>query len=905
MKKLFVILLAFVMAAAMTVTFAACGDEKDNKPGPEPSVSTDPEPGESTEPTVEPDKDITGITFADKTVVYNGEEHEVTVSGTLPQGVSVTYAGNKATNAGTYSASATLRGNGYKELTLNAVLTVAKADAVIEAAADQRIAYTGEPVTVSAVLAEGVGELSYSQTPADVGTYTVTVAVAASSNYNGASIVVNLEIYDDTSVTPQLELPDLQIAGLEKIYTGEALAPDVAGIPADVDYKFVDGVGAEISMVETGTYTIYLLASKDGYKDYKSESYTFVISPQPETAGYNPLGMTDKELKDAWRTAELTDAYSAAYIGLDYSSHGTIWAVTETVFNELQATSTLSTTDLSGKWNMLNRANLVFAPQNSDGSYGEFLAWNHPSYSAGSNLYNDPFFRSIDGCYFLWHAGNCSFIDAGMTDGQGFRFGWGYNGEVHSVEIFVTTELVCELSGVKTPSDGRAYEISKEIYESFVLTENTVADRDTVWTEVTPEKAGIAKWCYSFRAPNNGLYEVLNLDGVGVVKKFSEMADVELYAATDGEKYYVWIKNYQASPIVSATFSTSAYGFPHTYGILFWYNEDGELCEQAIKVVGEAPAPEPEPEPAQDYRPLGMTDEQLKAAWQSAEFKGDIDAVYVGGDFSSQGTIWAVPEATFNSMAVYITSQMDNHGKWNMLNRLNFYIGSGSDVSQYIPWNNATLNSGTAYYGSLYLREVEGAYFLWFDANASWIGMGFKDGDSITVSWGADMNIDNSQITIVFKDNLLIRGDVSVTVPEAGGKAFSIPAEIAGSFVLTQETLEAGGLTWTKIDSQKIGMISHTYCSLCGYLPILETFAHQTGVYNRLAAEMGEGVALYIAEVDGEYYLWFEGLDSIRAQQYNVHGYGVIYWYDVNGEFCMQEFKYTDEGQNPVADLSL
>jgi len=48
------------------------------------------------------DHDMSGVTFAGKTVTYNGEAHSITASN-LPDGVTVAeYAGNNKTNAGTY-----------------------------------------------------------------------------------------------------------------------------------------------------------------------------------------------------------------------------------------------------------------------------------------------------------------------------------------------------------------------------------------------------------------------------------------------------------------------------------------------------------------------------------------------------------------------------------------------------------------------------------------------------------------------------------------------------------------------------------------------------------------------------------------------------------------------------------
>ena len=63
------------------------------------------------------------VTFADVTTHYNGEAHALTVGGTLPEGATVTYENNTATEEGTYDAKATLRlGDEVKILT--AKLTV-------------------------------------------------------------------------------------------------------------------------------------------------------------------------------------------------------------------------------------------------------------------------------------------------------------------------------------------------------------------------------------------------------------------------------------------------------------------------------------------------------------------------------------------------------------------------------------------------------------------------------------------------------------------------------------------------------------------------------------------------------------------------------------------------------------
>ncbi len=55
--------------------------------------------------------DMHNISFASKTFTYDGQEKKVEISGTLPEGVTVRYVNNKATNAGTYFANAIFLGD--------------------------------------------------------------------------------------------------------------------------------------------------------------------------------------------------------------------------------------------------------------------------------------------------------------------------------------------------------------------------------------------------------------------------------------------------------------------------------------------------------------------------------------------------------------------------------------------------------------------------------------------------------------------------------------------------------------------------------------------------------------------------------------------------------------------------
>ena len=74
--------------------------------------------------------DMSGITFENGSVTYDGEAHSLAISGTLPDGVTVTYEGNDKVNAGTYTVTAKFAGDydNYEVIAdMTAVLIIDKA----------------------------------------------------------------------------------------------------------------------------------------------------------------------------------------------------------------------------------------------------------------------------------------------------------------------------------------------------------------------------------------------------------------------------------------------------------------------------------------------------------------------------------------------------------------------------------------------------------------------------------------------------------------------------------------------------------------------------------------------------------------------------------------------------------
>ncbi len=145
----------------------------------------------------EPLAEFTGITLESDSVVYDGRPHSLTIQGTPPENTSVAYQNNEQTNAGTYEISATLTKDGYKTLTLKAMLTIEKAqfpaDITLESA---RFLYDGKPhsLAVKGLLPENTKVTYENNDQTEKGTYTVT-ATLTNPNYETKKLTATLEIY--------------------------------------------------------------------------------------------------------------------------------------------------------------------------------------------------------------------------------------------------------------------------------------------------------------------------------------------------------------------------------------------------------------------------------------------------------------------------------------------------------------------------------------------------------------------------------------------------------------------------------------------------------------------------------------------------------------------------------------
>ncbi len=129
-----------------------------------------------------------GLTFADKTVTYNGSAQSIEVAN-LPQGATVTYSpSNTCTNAGIYPVTATVSAPNFDTVTLSATLTINKAtyDMSKVVFADKSVAYDGNAHSLEATnLPDGVTVTYIGNNQTNVGTYSVLAVFSGdSANYN-------------------------------------------------------------------------------------------------------------------------------------------------------------------------------------------------------------------------------------------------------------------------------------------------------------------------------------------------------------------------------------------------------------------------------------------------------------------------------------------------------------------------------------------------------------------------------------------------------------------------------------------------------------------------------------------------------------------------------------------------
>ena len=200
--------------------------------------------------------DMSGVSFSDKTVTYNGAEHSIELVGTLPHGVTVSYEGNGKTNAGTYTVTATFEHNtqNYEAISdMSATLTVEKAqlDTSAISFADKTVTYNGaaHSILLEGTLPYGVTVSYEGNGKTNAGAYTVT----ATFDYDAQ----NYDPISDMSVTLTIkkatyDMSSVSFSDKTVTYSREEYGIEIEGkLPSGVTVSY-DGNGKS----SVGTYTV-------------------------------------------------------------------------------------------------------------------------------------------------------------------------------------------------------------------------------------------------------------------------------------------------------------------------------------------------------------------------------------------------------------------------------------------------------------------------------------------------------------------------------------------------------------------------------------------------------------------------------------------------------------------------
>lgn len=203
--------------------------------------------------------DIGKATFKNKTVIYDGTEHELTVQGELPEGVTVTYENNKLTNVGTVEAVAHFRHENSNIIIpdAKATLTVIPADGSIGTATftDKTVEYDGteHELTVEGILPEGVS-VSYTANKLTMpGSIEVTASFTSENpNYTFKDIKATLTV---TKVV--LSPEEIGLVQSEFVYNGNPHSVSL-DLPDYIKYTIING-----EATDAGEYTCLVQFDKE------------------------------------------------------------------------------------------------------------------------------------------------------------------------------------------------------------------------------------------------------------------------------------------------------------------------------------------------------------------------------------------------------------------------------------------------------------------------------------------------------------------------------------------------------------------------------------------------------------------------------------------------------------------
>ena len=232
--------------------------------------------------------DMSGVTFNSKTVTYDGQEHEITVEGELPDGVRVTYENNKQSKEGTYTVTAKFNGDNKNYEAIpdkTAVLRIQKATTGLYFPNTSVDKVYGDKDFINQIVNTENRTLTYSSDNTDVatvdsstgkirikgvGTAVITVLAEATEEYqmDSTSFTLNVKkaVYDMSNVI---------FADKKVTYDGASHSIEVEGdLPEGVKVRYTGN-----SKTDAGTYEVKAIFTGDSnHEKIKDMSAELIIN---------------------------------------------------------------------------------------------------------------------------------------------------------------------------------------------------------------------------------------------------------------------------------------------------------------------------------------------------------------------------------------------------------------------------------------------------------------------------------------------------------------------------------------------------------------------------------------------------------------------------------------------------
>ena len=206
---------------------------------------------------------FTGITFASKTVTYDGNSYTIDASG-VPSDANLVYTGkDNYVNAGSYPMTATITKNGYNDLFLSATLTINKANFSGITFESNTVSYDGEAHTLEVSGLPSGATVTYTgkDNYVNAGTYPMTATIKK-ANYNDLVLNATLTINKAT-------LTGVEFVGNSFEYDGNPHSIAITGtLPETATVTYSSDVeGITNTAVEPGKYTITATIKVPNFND--------------------------------------------------------------------------------------------------------------------------------------------------------------------------------------------------------------------------------------------------------------------------------------------------------------------------------------------------------------------------------------------------------------------------------------------------------------------------------------------------------------------------------------------------------------------------------------------------------------------------------------------------------------